>query len=219
MLCSSSPAGRVAISARAGNSPAASPQAAPPAPPPSQVAAFPAAHNLHAHPGAPRPGHCLFAHHFISSISSEQLISIGIYLLLWRARIAVIFRDWARRVSPRLFVQCLIFVPLFLVAATLLNFPLDFYSGYLLEHRFGLSTQGVASWFGDWGKSLAYCRSVGRGGCVDFLLRSSAAAPAVGGSTFGWLRFPSSWPSCSSSLTSSSLCSTSSPLSPKLNPS
>ena len=89
------------------------------------------------------------------------LLSIGIYLLLWRARIAVSFREWARRVSRRHFVQCLIFVPLFVSAATLLNLPLDFYWGYVLEHRFGLSTQGWASWFGDWGKSLGILAALG----------------------------------------------------------
>jgi Zn-dependent protease with chaperone function len=81
-------------------------------------------------------------------------VSLGIYLFLWRARVAVKFREWARKVSPRHFVQCLIFVPLLVVAVVLLNLPLDFYSGYVLEHRFGLSTQGLASWLGDWGKSL-----------------------------------------------------------------
>ncbi len=82
------------------------------------------------------------------------LLSLGIYVLLWRAGIAVVFREWARKLSPRLFIQCLIFVPLFVIAITLLNLPLEFYSGYVLEHRFGLSTQGLASWFSDWGKSL-----------------------------------------------------------------
>jgi Zn-dependent protease with chaperone function len=89
------------------------------------------------------------------------LISIGIYLLLWRARIAVRFREWARQVSRRHFIQCLIFVPLFVAAATLLNLPLDFCSGYVLEHRFGLSTQGLTSWFGDWGKSLGVVAAAG----------------------------------------------------------
>jgi Zn-dependent protease with chaperone function len=82
------------------------------------------------------------------------LISIGIYVLLWRAGVAVTFREWARRTSHRRFIQCLVFVPLFVAAAALLNLPLDYYSGYVLEHRFDLSTQGLASWFGDWGKSL-----------------------------------------------------------------
>ena len=89
------------------------------------------------------------------------LVSLGIYFFLWRAGIAVTFREWARKVSRRHFVQCLIFVPLFAAAATLLNLPLEFYSGYVLEHRFGLSTQGLASWFGDWGKSLAVVAAIG----------------------------------------------------------
>lgn len=82
------------------------------------------------------------------------LVSLGIYLLLWRARVAGVFRDWARRASAKHFLQCLIFVPLFLVAAGLLELPLEYYSGYVLEHRFDLSTQGFGSWLGDWGKNL-----------------------------------------------------------------
>jgi STE24 endopeptidase len=90
-----------------------------------------------------------------------SLISIGIYFLIWRARIAAAFRDWAYKISPRLFVQCLIFVPLFLATAKLLKFPLSFYSGYVLEHHFGLSTQGFASWLMDWGKGLAITAATG----------------------------------------------------------
>ena len=48
-----------------------------------------------------------------------------------------------------------------MAAATLLKLPFDFYSGYVLEHRFGLSTQGLASWLGDWGKSLAIVAALG----------------------------------------------------------
>jgi STE24 endopeptidase len=81
--------------------------------------------------------------------------SIFVYWLLWRGKVAALFRDWARRASRRHFVQCLVFAPLFVVAASLLSLPLDFYSGFVLERRFGLSTQGFGSWLGDWGKSLA----------------------------------------------------------------
>jgi Zn-dependent protease with chaperone function len=89
------------------------------------------------------------------------LVSLGIYFFLWRAGIAVTIRGWARKVSRRHFVQCLIFVPLFAAVATLLNLPVEFYASYVLEHRFGLSTQGLASWFGDWGKSLAVVAAIG----------------------------------------------------------
>ncbi len=82
-------------------------------------------------------------------------LSLAIYYLAWRVRVGVLFRDWARRVSRRHFVQTLIFVPLFLATVSLAQFPLDYYSGFIVEHRFNLSTQGIASWLADWGKSFA----------------------------------------------------------------
>ncbi len=149
------PAGMVG-NGQTGNSPAPSPQAAPPASPQSQAhpasAPPPTTYTLTPERRAQAIAYSrsVYILYFLGS-----LVSIGIYLLLWRARIAETFRSWARKISCRHIVQCLIFVPLFVAAATLLNLPLDFYSGYVLEHRFGLSTQGLASWLGDWGKSLA----------------------------------------------------------------
>lgn len=82
------------------------------------------------------------------------VLALVIYFFLWRLKIALIFRNWARKVSPRHYVQCLIFAPLFFVAVSLMEFPLDYYSDFVLERRYGLSTQTFASWLGDWGKVL-----------------------------------------------------------------
>jgi Zn-dependent protease with chaperone function len=148
------PAGRVGVGLTA-NSPS-----------PSPPAAGPATQQSQAHPASPPPpaSYTLTPERRAQAIAYSRslyflyflgtLVSIAIYFLLWRAWVAVPFRNWARKASRHHFVQCLIFVPLFVAAATLLNLPLDFYSGYVLEHRFGLSTQGLASWAGDWGKSL-----------------------------------------------------------------
>lgn len=87
--------------------------------------------------------------------------SLGVCLFLWLSRLAGVFRNWARRLSDRSFFQCLIFVPLLALVATLMQFPLDYYSGFVLEHRFNLSTQGFASWLGDWGKDYAVTVVVG----------------------------------------------------------
>jgi STE24 endopeptidase len=141
-------------------------------PPPASSTTEPASPPSQAQPASPPPtiytltperraqaiaySRSLYILYFVGT-----LLSLGIYLLLWRARIAVKFREWALKVSRRHFVQCLIFIPLFVVAAMLLNLPLEFYSGYILEHRFGLSTQGLASWFSDWGKSLAIAVAMG----------------------------------------------------------
>jgi Zn-dependent protease with chaperone function len=81
--------------------------------------------------------------------------ALGIYFLLWRSGLAQWFRNIAQRASGRHFLQCLIFVPIFCAVAALLELPLDYYSGFVLEHRFGLSTQGFASWLFDWGKNFA----------------------------------------------------------------
>src|SRR3989449_6164810 len=91
----------------------------------------------------------------------DFVLSISIYLLLWRTRTAAAFRDRARRLSRRHIAQCAIFVPLFAAAASLLRSPLDYYAGFALEHRFGLSTQSFASWLGDWAKNLAVTAVLG----------------------------------------------------------
>jgi len=155
------PAGMVG-NGQTGNSPTPPPQAARPAPPPTQVptASPPPATTYQLTPEqrakAIAYSRSLYILYFLGT-----LLSIGIYLVLWRARIAVNFREWASKVSRHHYVQCLIFVPLFVAAATLLNFPLDYYSGFVLEHRFGLSTQGFASWLSDWGKSVAIVAAMG----------------------------------------------------------
>ena len=84
-----------------------------------------------------------------------------IYFLVWRMKVAVVFRDLARRLSPRHFVQCLVFVPLFFLSVRLLLFPFDYYADFVVEHRFGLMTQGFGSWMADWGKIVALSIIVG----------------------------------------------------------
>lgn len=83
------------------------------------------------------------------------VLSLATYLLLWFTGFGVTLRNLARRASRRLFVQCLVFAPLFVAAVALLNLPLDYYAGYRLEHRFDLSSQTLVSWLDDWGKTLA----------------------------------------------------------------
>lgn len=81
-------------------------------------------------------------------------LSLAIYGFFWRIRFAVLLRGWVRWVSARRFVQCFLFAPLFLAAVRILEFPLDYYRGFTLEHRYGLSTQRFWSWMADWAKDL-----------------------------------------------------------------
>ncbi len=81
-------------------------------------------------------------------------LSLAIYAFLWRIGFAVVLREWVRRVSTRRIVQCIFFVSLFLTAVRVLEFPLDCYWGFTLEHRYDLSKQGFGSWMADWAKDL-----------------------------------------------------------------
>jgi Zn-dependent protease with chaperone function len=85
---------------------------------------------------------------------ADIALSLAIYGFFWRIGLAVVLREWVRRVSARRFVQCVLFAPLFLAAVRVLEFPLDFYWGFTLEHRYGLSRQGFGSWMADWAKGL-----------------------------------------------------------------
>ena len=82
------------------------------------------------------------------------LFELVLYLFFWLSRFGVVLRNLTRRVSCRLIVKCLAFAPLFIGAVSVLSLPLDYYSGYRIEHQFDLSTQTLGSWLGDWGKSL-----------------------------------------------------------------
>jgi Zn-dependent protease with chaperone function len=83
----------------------------------------------------------------------ESAYGLALLLLYLYAGWAASFRDLAERVARNRFLQAWIVVPLFLVTLDILNLPPDMY-GHQLSRSYGLSVQGWASWFGDWGKSI-----------------------------------------------------------------
>lgn len=75
---------------------------------------------------------------------------ISLLIMIW-LRWSVKFRDLAERISPRRFVQALIFVPLLIAVLSLMGLPLDLY-GHSLSLQYDQSVQGWGSWFWDWTK-------------------------------------------------------------------
>jgi Zn-dependent protease with chaperone function len=75
-------------------------------------------------------------------------------VLLLALGIPAWMRDVAERWTKSRWVQCLLFVFLFLLATTLLDVPLRVY-GHHESLAYGLSVQGWASWTLDWAKSFA----------------------------------------------------------------
>ena len=64
-------------------------------------------------------------------------------------------RDLAVRWGRRPFVAAMIFFALFSLASSILSFPLDFYSDYVVNHQFNLSNQNFPQWLWEYSKQFA----------------------------------------------------------------
>ncbi|HYR44125.1 MAG TPA: M48 family metallopeptidase [Terriglobia bacterium] len=80
-------------------------------------------------------------------------VLVLIYLLTsgWSARI----RSFAELLARSEWLTVMIYVIIVGAVLKLLDLPLSLYSGYILEHRFGLSRQSLAGWIKDQLKALA----------------------------------------------------------------
>jgi STE24 endopeptidase len=63
-------------------------------------------------------------------------------------------RTWRQRAAGRDLLVIFLFVFTLDVVLSLLYLSFNFYSGFILAHQFGLSTQTAAGWAGDWVKNL-----------------------------------------------------------------
>jgi STE24 endopeptidase len=75
-------------------------------------------------------------------------------IVLWlflRWKVGPKYRDWAEGSSKKLFLQVLIFAPLFILTLDILNIPLNIIEQWELRN-YGLSVQGWGSWAWDWTK-------------------------------------------------------------------
>lgn len=69
--------------------------------------------------------------------------------------------DAAARVTKRPFVTSFLYIAMFAVAAAILEFPLTYYSDFVVPHRFALTHQTFAAWLVDFVKGLGVTIVVG----------------------------------------------------------
>lgn len=81
-------------------------------------------------------------------------LSLAILGFLWLVKFGPWLGRVSARLSKRLFIQCVIFVPIFWAVVSIIQLPLDYYSGFTVEHRFDLSAESWSSWMADWGKTF-----------------------------------------------------------------
>ncbi|HEY2472601.1 MAG TPA: M48 family metallopeptidase [Terracidiphilus sp.] len=77
------------------------------------------------------------------------LYGSAIALLLLNLRWSARMRDAAVRITRFQWLQSMLYWVQYLVAATLLGFPLEYYENYVREHKYGLATQSFGPWMGD----------------------------------------------------------------------
>ena len=82
------------------------------------------------------------------------LYSSAICLLLLNLRWSARMRDLAERVTRFRWLQDGLYWVQYLLLICLIGFPLEFYEGFVREHKYGLATQSFGPWMGDEGKAL-----------------------------------------------------------------
>jgi Zn-dependent protease with chaperone function len=85
---------------------------------------------------------------------TDVVYGIGILLLIlatgWSARM----RDLAARYGRWPFVAAMLYFVMLSLLTTAFTFPLDFYGSFIVPHKFDLTNQTFAGWFGDFAKGL-----------------------------------------------------------------
>ncbi len=92
----------------------------------------------------------------ISQIRFWFAISSFIYgaivlLLILQWKLAPKYRTWAENASSNRFLQAVVFAPLLILTADILQLPLGIFDNWV-ERKYGISVQGWGSWTWDWTK-------------------------------------------------------------------
>jgi len=84
----------------------------------------------------------------------DFLVSSAIALLLLELRWSARMRNRAEKISRFKWAQTFIYWVQYLVLASILGFPMEYYENFSREHKYGLATQTFGPWMGDELKSF-----------------------------------------------------------------
>lgn len=86
---------------------------------------------------------------------TETSLSLAAILILLLTPLSRQLADWVQTVTASGALQWLLFFGVIGAFFSLLGMIFGFVSGYVLEHRYGLSTQSIGGWLADQGKGMA----------------------------------------------------------------
>ncbi len=84
----------------------------------------------------------------------DPVYSILAGLLVLFSGLSARLRDIAHVMGRSRWVRLIVYLALYTLVLFVVTYPVTWYDGYVLEHRFGLSDQSFAAWLGDQGKGL-----------------------------------------------------------------
>lgn len=96
--------------------------------------------------------------------AADLILSFSFLVLLLAAGWTHALRDWALALSPAPAAAIFFYLLALTAIGQALSFPLDYWSGFRLEHQFGLSNQTFSAWLKDWLKGLALSFAFGLAG-------------------------------------------------------
>jgi STE24 endopeptidase len=83
------------------------------------------------------------------------LYGLGVLALIYFSPLSVKMREAAARFTRRPFLVAMVYLAFFAIVTAVLQFPLSYYSGFVLPHQFDLSNQTFAAWFTEELKEVA----------------------------------------------------------------
>lgn len=84
----------------------------------------------------------------------SSLLSFVVVLAIVLSGLSKEFASWAQELADNEYVSVLLFLLAVGATESVVTLPLSFYSGYIIEHRYGLSNQTVGRWVGERTKAL-----------------------------------------------------------------
>jgi Zn-dependent protease with chaperone function len=84
----------------------------------------------------------------------EPVYALLVGLLVLFSGFSADLRNIAHAMGRRRWVRVLVFLTLYTLVVFVATFPVAWYDGFVVEHRFGLSQQSFGGWLGDQGKEL-----------------------------------------------------------------
>lgn len=99
---------------------------------------------------------------------TNQILSIAETILFYIILFVLLFTELSKEIeyfsfeiSSNKYIAFLIYLGIIGITEFVINFPFDFYSGYILEHKYNLSNQKIQGYFAEKVKSVAISLIIG----------------------------------------------------------